>query len=101
DGVDAAPDDPWAEAEDDADLGLGWGEGGIPGGGEVAAGLFDVLGGDVVGGVVVGVQQVGEVAGAPLQQAVDHRAEPGGRLGRRRQRPDNRPVEVPGAAGVV
>ena len=81
------------------------GGGGVAGGREVAAGPFDQLGGGVaagaVAGEVVGVQQVGEAAGPALQQAVDHRPEPGGGLGRRGQRPDHRPVEVARAAGVV
>ena len=86
------------------DLGLGWRKGGVAGGRDVAAGPFDQLGGQVAAGAVgelVGLQQVGEVAGTALQQAVDHRPEPGRRLGRRGQRPDHRPVEVAGAAGVV
>ena len=104
DGVDAAADHPGAEAEDDADLGLGWRKGGVAGGRDVAAGPFDQLGGQVAAGAVVGelvgLQQVGEVAGTALQQAVDHRPEPGRRRAPRAW-PDHRPVEVAGAAGVV
>ena len=88
DGVDAAADHPGADAEDDADLGVGWGKAGVAGGREVAGGPFDQLrGGEAAGAVgveVIAVQQVGEAAGPSFQQTVDDGAEPGGGLGRGR-----------------
>src|SRR4029453_9230659 len=84
DGVDAAADHPGPDAENDTDLGVGRGQVGVAGGGEVPGGHLDQLGGGEpsggVAGEVVGVQEVGEATGAPLQQAGDHDSEPGRRL---------------------